>query len=173
MSRQVKVRPAPPLDAYRACVGDTLRGRQFRSGDAAADEAAVHQALADAARACALNAHIVYGLVGPEDAAEPYTTVDVEIAEASEMIDLEGECTPEDTTTCDQKVSLGVAEGVACDLGLPSCGNLRDIVGGRYTSSQEADALLRRWVGEVRASPQATQADRDWADAVAEVALGS
>jgi hypothetical protein len=43
---------SPALREFDACVSDTLRGRQYRGAGAAADEAAVRQALREAARAC-------------------------------------------------------------------------------------------------------------------------
>lgn len=49
------------LEDYRACVGDRMRGQDFRTGDAAADEAAVRAAFAETAHACATHDRKSFG----------------------------------------------------------------------------------------------------------------
>lgn len=148
------------LEAMRDCVGDALRGRRYRTGNPEEDEAAVHEALTEAVRVCAAKTQAVYGLAAPGEAPGPAA------GWQTENIDLEGECTPDDHLKCDTKVALGVAHDVSCELSLPGCGKLSEIVEGRYTNAGDARQALEEFVQEVRQSPRAGEDEIGWADVV-------
>lgn len=141
------------LPPYRSCAGDAVRRSHEGGGGKINDEAAVHEMFARQSGLCASRTAERRGGRG--------------------KIDLEGACTSDDRSPCARRIALGVAHDSACALGLSSCPSLRAVLGGRYTSRKEADAILARWAAEVEASPGAPQSDCDWAAIVREEVLSS
>lgn len=77
-------------------------------------------------------------------------------------------CTVEDRTPCNTEISISLAAGIARELQLPVNGKLQKIKQKGVTSDTEARKVLRTWAKEVRTSPHATQAQRNWVDSVSE-----
>ena len=126
--RELVLRPAHDvthslhLAAFRECVGDALRGRRYRMGDAAEDEAAVRQALAQASRACSARMARIYGWSAPGEIPGPVREFEApdppSAADGGTTHYLDEACTPQDHHPCDVNVTVGYVEQLTEQEGL-------------------------------------------------------
>ena len=73
-------------------------------------------------------------------------------------------------TPCTYNISIAVAHDIAEERGLASYGELHRLLDEQTEYDQpEAEAALSQWVGEVRALPDPTEAEADWANTFVEV----